>query len=299
MPQRLGDVPRYWAAIRPNAVALRDAGQPVSYSELVVRIDAAVQGLRALGVTAGDRVMIVAENCADEIALLFGASDCGAWPVIVNARLSPREIDSIREHCRPRVQAFTLGLPAAAARARHAGAVPAAFCAGLALAVDALAEPDHGAQVAQVAALMYTSGHHRRAQGRHADARRPAALLPHLDPAAALAPDDVVYGVLPLSHIFGFATLLLTTMHAGATLHLEARYTPEAALDALTAGGVTMLMAVPTLFLRLLAHCEQRGLPTRFARLRYVYVGGGALDPATKQRIEAAFGLPWLTTDTA
>lgn len=292
MPQRLGEVPRYWAASRPNAVALRDADQPVSYRELVARIDAAVEGLRALGVAAGDRVMIVAENCADEIALLFAASDCGAWPVIVNARLSPREIESIREHCRPRVRAFTLGSPDAVAHARSAAAEPAAFCASLALVVDPLAEPERGDQVEQVAALLYTSGTTGAPKGvmlTH------TGLLHFCQVSAqlrALAPEDVVYGVLPLSHIFGFATLLLTTLHAGATLHLEARFTPEAALDALTAGGVTMLMAVPTLFLRLLTHCEQRGQPTRFSRLRYVYVGGGALDPATKQKIETAFGLP-------
>jgi acyl-CoA synthetase (AMP-forming)/AMP-acid ligase II len=41
------------------------------------------------------------------ITLLFALSKLGAWPAIVNARLSEREIEAIREHSTPRLVSFT------------------------------------------------------------------------------------------------------------------------------------------------------------------------------------------------
>lgn len=61
------------------------------------------------GVVAGDRVAVVAENSVAEVAMFFAASGPGAWPVIVNARLSSREIETICAHCQPRVEVFATG----------------------------------------------------------------------------------------------------------------------------------------------------------------------------------------------
>ena len=41
------------------------------------------------------------------------------------------------------------------------------------------------------------------------------------------------------------------------------------------------------LFSRLLAHMRQRPTGVPFTKLRYLYAGGDALDPALKQEIEA------------
>ena len=49
-------------------------------------------------VRGGDRVMIVGENCLAQVVLLLAASELDAWFVVVNARLSAREIDAIRDN---------------------------------------------------------------------------------------------------------------------------------------------------------------------------------------------------------
>jgi acyl-CoA synthetase (AMP-forming)/AMP-acid ligase II len=49
-------------------------------------------------VSPGDRVIIVSENSLALVALILAASEIDAWSVVVNPRLSAREVDLIREH---------------------------------------------------------------------------------------------------------------------------------------------------------------------------------------------------------
>src|SRR3981189_3509603 len=88
-PGRLEQLPARWAAARGGALAIADARGEWTWRELE-------HGRKQLAWRAGDRVMVVGENCAPMVALLFAISSVGAWIVNVNARLSPREIDAIR-----------------------------------------------------------------------------------------------------------------------------------------------------------------------------------------------------------
>ncbi len=63
--------------------------------------------LQAQGVRPGDRVMIVCENCRAFVALLLALARLGAWPVLVNARLTASELDAIRDHCGARRVLYT------------------------------------------------------------------------------------------------------------------------------------------------------------------------------------------------
>src|SRR5690625_7173613 len=64
----------------------------------------------------GDRILVVGENCVDMMTLYFACSLLQAWPVAVNARLSPREIDVISTHAAPRVSLYTSGISRSAAQ---------------------------------------------------------------------------------------------------------------------------------------------------------------------------------------
>ena len=104
--------------------ALIEEGQAaLSYAGLEARIAAAARSLQAAGVAAGQRVLLVGENSADMVVLLFAAMRAGAWAVPLNARMAADEIDAIRAHCRPRLAYFaTASSPEAAAHAERAGA---------------------------------------------------------------------------------------------------------------------------------------------------------------------------------
>ena len=103
LPRRISDIATLRAARAPDDPALRERGRSIGYGELAAASAAAADDLAAIGVRAGDRVLIVGENCAALPALLFAVARLDAWSVVVNARLSARELDAIRDHCTPRL----------------------------------------------------------------------------------------------------------------------------------------------------------------------------------------------------
>lgn len=293
---RISDVPRYWAEQAPDAVALYENGERISYSTMWRMVQAAAALLRENSVVAGDRVMLVSENSADQIALLFAIGELRAWPVIVNARLSQREIEVIRAHCEPRVQVFTTGISADArdhAERCQAGAVTYGGREGLAMTIPDVttkAEPLEIAQ--QVAALIYTSGTTGTPKGVMVSHRGLLHFAGISSRSRRMTPDDVAHGVLPVSHIFGLATVLMATLYAGASLCLQPRFTPEGTLEALKRQHISILQGVPTMFTRLLSHLGEKRLAVNAPRLRYIYTGGAPLDPALKKVVESTFGMP-------
>ena len=290
----IAQIPQHWARETPEAPAVWQDDRPTSYAALQRHITAAAELLRQRGVVGGDRVMIVSENGVTQIALIFAAASLHAWPMVVNPRLSAREVDALRGLAAPRVTLCMVERSAeAAAHAARLGAVtlPGSLPETLAL----LADPDARAPEAlplaqQVGLLMATSGSTGMPKGvlvTHAG-------LLHFCRVSAEArrmhAGDVVYAVLPISHIFGMATQLLVTLYAGASLYLDARFTPEGLLAALARRRLSMLLGVPTLFVRLLAHLRERGAAPPPHALRYAYVGGAALELPLKREFEAVFG---------
>ncbi len=293
---RIADIVRFWATAAPQSAALWEQDAAVCFAELQGRIDAARSVLEAHGVVAGDRVMLVAENCAAELAFFFAASALCAWPVIVNARMSEREIDVIRVHCRPRISIFTSHMSqSAAAHADRTGAsrLTSGRFAGLSLsAVDPSAVPECEAVARQVATLVYTSGTTGSPKGVMVTHRGLLHFCRVSCESRSLVPADRVYAALPLAHIFGIATVVLTTLYAGASIYLEPTFAPERAIAALGSRDISILQGVPMMFRRLLSHMQQHCQGRSFPMLRYLYAGGGALDAALKEQVETQFGLP-------
>jgi len=106
-PVRISDVVKPWAARLPNHKAVVDPNGSWTYRELEGIISQTAAWLRGSGVRAGDRVMIVGENCREFAAVLLAVASLDAWPVPVNTRLSAREIDAIRDHCEARRIVYT------------------------------------------------------------------------------------------------------------------------------------------------------------------------------------------------
>src|SRR5437763_12120357 len=80
------------AAFTPHKVALRYAGQSLTYAAFWQRIVAASRALRSqLGVRRGDRVAMVATNHPDYLVLLYACARLGALLVPLNWRLAVPE----------------------------------------------------------------------------------------------------------------------------------------------------------------------------------------------------------------
>jgi len=293
LPARIDAVVRGHAAVTPDAPALQEDGRTLSYRRLESEIDVCAAWLRGLGVQAGERVMLVSENCIAQVRALFAIASLDAWPVNVNARLTGPELEAIREHCGARVVLYTVeASPDAAAHATQAGArvhAHGGLTAGL-HADGGLAEP---AAKHPIAALVYTTGTTGKPKGvmlSHRNLLFVAAVSSRL---RGLAPGDLAYGVLPISHVYGLTSVLLGTLYAGACLRLEARFTPRAMLEAIRGGALTIVQGVPAMYARLLELCALDGVKAPLvSKLRFAYAGGSPLDPLLKREVESLLGVP-------
>jgi acyl-CoA synthetase (AMP-forming)/AMP-acid ligase II len=104
-----------------------------------------------------------------------------------------------------------------------------------------------------------------------------------------LTPQDRAYGVLPISHVYGLASVMLGTLYAGACLYLAPRFSAAAMLRAIGDDGLTILQGVPAMYARLLELAGGGKVPSQ---LRFIYAGGSPLDPGLKLQAEQLLGLP-------
>src|SRR6266446_61491 len=153
-----------YVAATPDRTALIDDNAKLTYRELDRSVGATADALRALGIRAGDRIMLVSENSISLACLLFAASRLDAWAIVANPRLSPRELDQIRDHSGARRMFFTAEVSeeAAAHAKRYDAPVqnvgPLHGIGVSALNRETQSEPVEADGARQVAVLIYTSG---------------------------------------------------------------------------------------------------------------------------------------------
>lgn len=300
LPERLHDTMARAVVETPDHPALIEDARTWSYRQLADSVAQVAAALLTLGIRPGDRMMIVSENSIALAALLLAASKIDAWAIVVNPRLSPRELDQIRDHSGSRRMFFTVDVsPEAANHAQRVGAEtrkvgPLENIGVSALNETTAPEPVEASPAKQVAVLIYTSGTTGTPKGvmlTHENllfSAKTTALFRHMDHR------DKLYVVLPISHIVGVSLLLMTLM-TGGTVRLVSKYDPAALAKAIAEEGITILNGVPATYQRLLEYKTLNGISKlEKGSLRFMGVAGAPLDLDLKSRVEAELGLSLL-----
>jgi long-chain acyl-CoA synthetase len=298
LPTRISDVVTPWAERLPDHPALVEASGAWTYAQLAEKIRATEAWLTASGIRPGDRVMIVCENCRALAAILLALAKIDAWPVLVNAHLSAREVDAIRDHCGARRVIYTAYVsPRATDHAkRHEAVIEDVAGLGVigvgALNDHVLPESVDSDTANNVAALIYTSGTTGLPKGVMLTHRGLLFMAAGAAKIRSLTPDDRLLGVLPMSHAVGLSVVLLGTLLSGATLYVVPRFDPMSAPVSLVKDKLTILIGVPAIYLQLLQYAKLRGLTSlNCPDLRIIASTGAPLQPSIKSAVENLLGL--------
>lgn len=146
------------------------------------------------------------------------------------------------------------------------------------------------------AMIIYTSGTTSRPKGVVTTHGNIEAQVTTLIDAWGWQADDRILLVLPLHHIHGVINVLTCALWAGAACTIHPRFDADAVWEEITAGRLTLFMAVPTVYSRLIAAWEAEKDAQRAAmsdgcrQMRLMVSGSAALPVSTLERWQAISG---------
>ncbi|SDQ37604.1 long-chain acyl-CoA synthetase [Curtobacterium sp. UNCCL20] len=319
----LADIVEESARRFPGKVALEFFGRTTTYAELEEQILRAANGLRKLGVSAGDRVAIVLPNCPQHIVAFYAVLRLGGIVVEHNPLYTPRELrHQFEDHgakvaiawdksvatlqdfpadvaldaivsvdltrAMPRSTRLALALPVA--KARESRAKLTTKVRGT-VKWDDLAStrklskrhPRPGTD--DIALIQYTSGTTGVPKGAVLSHRN---LLANATQARLWVPqirrgDNVVYAVLPMFHAYGLTLCLTFAMSMASRLVLFPAFDPALVLKAMRKHPPTFLPAVPPIYTRLQHAADSAGVS-----LEGIEIGISGAMPLSQDVVE-----PW------
>jgi long-chain acyl-CoA synthetase len=277
----------------PDRIAVRLDERALTYRDLDDLSARVAAWLRQRGITAGDRVGLVAPNVPEFLELYYGILRAGAVVVPMNPQLKSREVDYYLSDSSASLALAWHGVADQAAKG--------AASAGTDLVViepsdltDTLARSEPDPLVADrgpsdTAVILYTSG--TTGQPKGAELTH-ANLLSNVEVTRTtllnLGPRDVVLGALPLFHSFGQTVGMGCAVASGASLTLLPRFDPARVLEMIKRDQVTVLMGVPTMYAAILH--SKGGDAGDVASLRLCVSGGAAMPAELMRAFEKQFG---------
>jgi acyl-CoA synthetase (AMP-forming)/AMP-acid ligase II len=99
---------------------------------------------------------------------------------------------------------------------------------------------------------------------------------------------DLNFGVIPISHSYGFSNLLTPLIARGISMVISRDRTPRAVLDDLARTNATVFPGTPIFYQ---AFCDMENVP-RLPKLRLCISAGAPLPIATAKKFREKFGLP-------
>jgi long-chain acyl-CoA synthetase len=267
------------AARVPERVAVADGERRLAYGELAVLAGRAAARIAAA--TAREHVGIYLPASAGFKIALFGVLSAGRAAVPLNLFLAPGELQAIIDHAELDLivtcEQLVGRLPAGAARTMMVGEL---------LASPDAAEPKT-LEDDDLAVILYTSGSTGRPKGVRLSHRNLLANALDSARAGAFSQEDRVLGALPPFHTFALTTTVLAPLLVGASVSTMPQFQPEAALDLASAGGISVVLGVPSMY-RLMARA-QKARPRELGGLRLVVSGGERLPGGVREEFREAF----------
>jgi acyl-CoA synthetase (AMP-forming)/AMP-acid ligase II len=287
---------RTYEAHADSTALIAPDGTSMSWGELGQRARRTANGLKTLGIDAGDRIVVCTKNCPEFVELDHAMFAGGFVRVGLSYRLHPREVASIIRDSGARAVAYDAetaqGLDPVLAEegldvirigfdSDHIGDVhfPELQTGGELPPVHV--DPE------SVVWLPYTSGTTGQPKGVMVSHRALLSCMRNLlVEMPAITPSDRVLHVGPMTHLSGYVGMACA-MRGAAQLTMS-QFDPEAVLREIATHAVTVLPMVPTMINAMLPVIEET--PTDVSTIHTILYGGSAIAPDRLARAVDAFG---------
>lgn len=255
-----------------------DDGRSITYGDMLAQSARLAHALVQFGVRPGDRVAVQVEKSPEAIFLYLACLRAGAVFLPLNTAYTLAELGYFFSDAEPRLVVCD---PAKAADvgplAERSGAAVAKLGSKGegSLTESASHQPKEFRDVARepddLAAILYTSGTTGRSKG---------AMLSHDNLASnalvlvehwRFTSDDVLIHALPIFHTHGLFVATNVILMAGASMLFEQKF--DAGRIVALLPGATVLMGVPTFYVRLL---QQAGLNSQAVKNIRLFISGSA-----------------------
>ncbi|TYL55478.1 long-chain fatty acid--CoA ligase [Nocardioides sp. BGMRC 2183] len=267
------------------AVENLDNGEQLTWTQFEGHVGRLATVLRDLGVGAGDRVGLVAEDDWRVLAVQFACIRLRAMYVPFNWRLTTAEIEILAKDAEPSIVVHDGAWASTATTlAEQAGLPRASWSDGTAErdldALVAAADPidyDGHYRDDQVAQMLYTSGTTGLPKGALVTLGGLAwHTLNVVHEMGIGAPPARYLSQLPLFHAAGLNALTIPTLMSGGRVSILRRFDPATVAQLLSdaAEGVTNLSGAPVMWRMIM---ENSPNDADFSHVRAGQVGGGAI----------------------
>ena len=143
-----------------------------------------------------------------------------------------------------------------------------------------------------VALVLHTSGTTSRPKIVPLRQRNLAASARNIAATLALTPQDRCLVIMPLFHIHGLIGALLSSLHAGASVHCPPGFNALKFFAWLDQAEATWYTAVPTMHQTILARADRNADVIARRKLRLIRSSSASLPPAVMKQLEETFGCP-------
>lgn len=263
-PAHIDAMFRETVACHGSREALVADGRRFSYAELASVVESLAAHFVRSGLRPGDRVLLLTGNCAEFLFVVLACARIGAISVPVGARLAAQELVHVIEDCRPAAIVFEIDfvdrLPAAKEELRFV--IGGAF--ENAQPIDQLILSSHDslecpAAEDDTAVLLYTSGTTGRPKGAMLTHIGFVHSAMHFALCMKLNASERTAVAVPVSHVTGLVSLLLTTIYVGGCSILVREFKAGKFLRIAAKECITYTLMVPAMYLLCLKEPELDG----------------------------------------
>jgi len=291
----------------PDVVHVLYYDEVITYAQINERANRVANYLKGKGVVKGDTVSVMVLNSPEIYYTMFGAQKLGAIAGTINYMLKGPEIANVLEDSKPKVafvgseymDEFAKGWELS----RHKPVV-----------VEVVTGIDHGETIAQEFLkaildqypadeclvpqslddpflLLYSSGTTGMPKGILISNRNEFSICQNLSELGLYQPGDVLMIILPMFHTNPLCVFTYPSSYQGLTLCIRKSFSPSDFWPTLTRYGVTILMAVPTMYAYVFNVADPKTIEYDKLKLRYAFAGSAPIPLDLVKGFKEKFGV--------